>query len=111
MEQVAEKSKAIHEMTDVLKLLSDKSRLSMLALLRERELCVCDLVDLIGISQPGVSQHLKKLKTAGLVSETRKGTWIYYSLNVEDKPFIQTVLSYIPSQKEKIEQMKNNCCE
>jgi ArsR family transcriptional regulator, arsenate/arsenite/antimonite-responsive transcriptional repressor len=63
------------------------------------------------LSQPGVSQHLRKLKAAGLVRETRKGTWIYYSLNVEDKPYIEAVLSYIPSQKQKIDQMKNNCCD
>jgi ArsR family transcriptional regulator len=110
VEQLQEKSETILEMSDTLKMLGDKSRLTMLALLRERELCVCDLVDLIGMSQPGVSQHLRKLKSAGLVNETRKGTWIYYSLNVEDKPYIQAVLNYIPSLKEKIEQLKG-CCD
>jgi ArsR family transcriptional regulator len=110
VEQLQIKSETILEMSDTLKMLGDKSRLTMLALLRERELCVCDLVDLIGMSQPGVSQHLRKLKSAGLVNETRKGTWIYYSLNVEDKPYIQAVLNYIPSLKEKIEQQKG-CCD
>lgn len=99
----------IQATSDMLKILSDKSRLTMLALLREGELCVCDLVDLTGISQPGVSQHLKKLKIAGLVNETRKRQWIYYSLNIQDKPYVQAILDTIPSLKEKIDQMKNNC--
>jgi ArsR family transcriptional regulator len=99
----------INEMAENFKLLGDKSRLTMLALLKERPLCVCDFVDLIGMSQPGVSQHLRKLKDAGLVRETRKGTWIYYSLNIDDKPYIGAVLDYIPSLKEKIAQLKNEC--
>jgi ArsR family transcriptional regulator len=100
----------IQELSETLKILSDRSRLTMLALLREGELCVCDLVDLTGLSQPGVSQHLKKLKTAGLVNETRKSQWIYYSLNIGDKPHVQAVLDTIPSLKDKIDKLKNSCC-
>jgi ArsR family transcriptional regulator len=101
----------IHEMAEHLKLLGDKTRLTILALLKERALCVCDIVELLETSQPNVSQHLRKLKDSGLVAETRKGQWIYYSLNVENKPYIQAVLSCIPSLKEKIDRMKNDCCE
>jgi ArsR family transcriptional regulator len=101
----------IQEIAEQLKLLGDRTRLTLLALLKERPLCVCDLVDLLETSQPNVSQHLRKLKDAGLVAETRKGQWIYYSLNIENKPYIQAVLSYIPSLKEKIDRMKNDCCE
>ncbi|WP_397375523.1 ArsR/SmtB family transcription factor [Paenibacillus sp. EPM92] len=100
----------IQEMSELLKILSDQSRLSMLALLREGELCVCDLVELVGLSQPGVSQHLKKMKAVGLVNETRKSQWIYYSLNIDDKPYVKAVLDTIPSLKDKIDSMKNRCC-
>lgn len=100
----------IDAISEHLKLISDKSRLMMLAYLREQALCVCDIVDLVGLSQPGVSQHLRKLKNADLVNETRKGTWIYYSLNLNDKPHVQAVLNYIPSQKEKVSQLKG-CCD
>lgn len=93
------------------KLLGDKSRLTMLALLKERALCVCDIVELLETSQPNVSQHLRKLKAAGLVNETRKGQWIYYSLNIEEKPHIGAILEHIPSLKAKIDSMKNDCCE
>lgn len=57
-------------MAENLKILGDKSRLTILTLLKERELCVCDIVDLLSISQPNASQHLRKMKAAGLVNES-----------------------------------------
>ncbi|MBP1156483.1 MULTISPECIES: metalloregulator ArsR/SmtB family transcription factor [unclassified Paenibacillus] len=99
----------IQEMSEIFKLLGDKTRLTIVALLKEKELCVCDIVEFIGMSQPGISQHLRKLKAGGLVSEKRQGQWIYYSLKIEDKPYLRDLLNYIPSLKE-IE-TKNNCCE
>ncbi len=101
---------ATQEMSEVYKLLGDKTRLTILALLKEQELCVCHLVDILEMSQPNISQHMRKLKSAGLVQETRKGQWIYYSLHVEDKPFVQLALEHVPSVKEKIEKYNNNCC-
>lgn len=98
-------------MAEQFKLLGDKTRLTMLALLKERALCVYEIVDLLETSQPNASQHLRKLKDAGLVMETRKGQWIYYSLSVDNKPSIQAALSHIPSLKEKIDRMNNSCCE
>jgi ArsR family transcriptional regulator len=94
---------------DKLKLLSDKSRLSMLALLRERELCVCEFVDILGLSQPGVSQHLAKLKAAGLVSESRRGQWIYYSLQLEGAPYVQDVLKHVPSMESELARITSTC--
>ncbi|WP_163858900.1 ArsR/SmtB family transcription factor [Paenibacillus elgii] len=99
----------INEMADSFKLLGDKTRLTILALLKERALCVCDLVELLGTSQPNASQHLRKLRAAGLVNETRKGHWIYYSLNLEHKPYLQSALDSVPSFKETIGQLKNVC--
>lgn len=99
----------IDEMADSFKLLGDKTRLTIVALLKERALCVCDLVELLETSQPNTSQHLRKLRAAGLVNETRKGQWIYYSLNLEHKPYLQAVLDSVPSFKEKIGQLKNVC--
>lgn len=89
----------IHEMVEKLKLLSDGTRLTILTLLKDREFCVCELVDILEISQPGVSQHLRKLKSQGLVKEDKRGQWVYYSLNVDDKPYIKSVLEYTPDSR------------
>ncbi|MEK8130444.1 metalloregulator ArsR/SmtB family transcription factor [Paenibacillus filicis] len=96
-------------MAERLKLLGDKTRLTIVAYLKERALCVCDIVELMHTSQPNISQHLRKLKAAGIVNETRKGQWIYYSLTVDDKPYIQEILRHLPSLKEQVDQLKNTC--
>ncbi|MBW4564716.1 MAG: metalloregulator ArsR/SmtB family transcription factor [Mojavia pulchra JT2-VF2] len=62
--------------------LSDPIRISVLELLRQQELCVCDLCDALGVTQSKLSFHLKTLKEAGLVNSRQEGRWIYYSLNI-----------------------------
>ncbi|WP_434659359.1 ArsR/SmtB family transcription factor [Paenibacillus polymyxa] len=84
---------------DHLKLLGDKTRLAMLTLLREREWCVCEFVDIFDMSQPAISQHLRKLKSQGMVKEERRSQWVYYSLNVDDKPHVQAVLECMPDSQ------------
>ncbi len=64
----------------VCRALGDETRLQILALLRVRELCGCELVDLLGISQPAISEHLRRLKDAGLVVDDRRGMWVCYRL-------------------------------
>ncbi|WNS45050.1 metalloregulator ArsR/SmtB family transcription factor [Paenibacillus sp. MMS20-IR301] len=86
----------LNDLAEDLKLLGDKIRLTILTLLQEREWCVCELVDLFDISQPAVSQHLRKLKSSGLIKEQKKGQWVYYSLNIEDKPHIKAILDFAP---------------
>lgn len=100
----------IQEMSELFKLLGDKTRLTIVGLLKDQELCVCDIVDHVGISQPGVSQHLRKLKAGGLVNENRKGQWIYYSLKVEKNPYFRDVLAQVPSIKNEIPS-SDRCCE
>ena len=55
-------------------------RLGLVAALARRELCVCELVDLLGVPQPLVSHHLAALRAAGLVRDRRDTQWVYYSL-------------------------------
>ena len=62
----------------LLKTLADPTRLKLLKLIMVEEFCVCELQELLQISQPAVSQHMAKLKTAGLVTERRAGMWTYY---------------------------------
>jgi ArsR family transcriptional regulator len=93
----------IDTMAETFKLLGDKTRLSIMGLLRERELCVCNVVDILQMSQPSISQHLRKMKAGGLVSEYRRGKWTYYSLTIDDKPYVKHALDSIPSQADRIE--------
>ncbi|WP_418303192.1 ArsR/SmtB family transcription factor [Paenibacillus yonginensis] len=101
----------IDEMSDHMKLLADKTRLTIMALLKEREMCVCDIVDILETSQPNVSQHLKKLKLGGLVHETKKSQWVYYSLNVEDKPYLESVMNQLPCMKSQLEGRTGLSCD
>ncbi len=101
---------SIAEMAETLKLLSDKTRLTIMALLKEREMCVCDIVELLETTQPNISQHLKKLKTGGIVNETRRSQWVYYSLNIDDKPYLKEILDQLPSMKDRIQSLGSNSC-
>ncbi len=62
--------------------LSDPLRLQVLDLLRNREICVCDLCDALTVTQSKLSFHLKVLKESQLVRARQEGRWIYYSLNL-----------------------------
>jgi ArsR family transcriptional regulator len=62
--------------------LSEPLRLQVIELLRERELCVCELCEYLGVAQSKLSFHLKILKEAQLVCTRQEGRWIYYSLNL-----------------------------
>jgi DNA-binding transcriptional ArsR family regulator len=63
-----------------LRVLADEVRLRILGLLADRELCVCEMVGVLKLSQPLVSHHLRVLRDAGLLSSRRRGKWIYYTL-------------------------------
>lgn len=67
----------IEAMAEEFKVLGDKTRLRILSLLQGREICVCDLTEVLEISQPGVSQQMRHLRQAGFVNERREGQWIY----------------------------------
>ncbi len=65
----------------VFQALADKTRLSILQLLKERELCVSDICKFFSITQPSISHHLDMLKKAGLVSSEKRGREVFYSFN------------------------------
>lgn len=88
MLEIAPRSAAASEMVSegtgrALRALGDEKRLRIAALLSDGELCVCDLAARVEMKQPLLSFHLKTLREAGLVRATRRGKWIYYSLNSE----------------------------
>lgn len=70
----------MRETTNLLKALTDETRLRILALLGQGELCVCDLMAVLQLPQSTVSRHLALLKSAGWVIDRRQGLWMYYRL-------------------------------
>jgi ArsR family transcriptional regulator len=67
----------------VLKAVADPARLRLLSMIASHpdgEICVCDLTEPLGLSQPTVSHHLKVMTTAGLVEREKRGVWAYYRI-------------------------------
>ncbi|WP_339227432.1 metalloregulator ArsR/SmtB family transcription factor [Oceanobacillus sp. FSL K6-2867] len=92
----------------ILKLLGDKTRLIMVKILDTHDCCVCEFVEIFKMSQPAISQHLRKLKDIGLVKEERRGQWIFYSTdkNNEYYSFVKMILKQLPNQDEKLIELK-----
>ncbi len=78
-----------------LKATADLNRIKLLACMNNGEVCVCDFVDVLGISQPAVSQHLRKLKEAGIITERKVGTWKHYRLVENQTPLMTGILEQI----------------
>jgi len=64
----------------VYKALGDKTRLRMVQLLKVRELCVCEMMAALNLTQPTASHHLGILENAGIVKERKDGRWVFYSI-------------------------------
>jgi ArsR family transcriptional regulator, arsenate/arsenite/antimonite-responsive transcriptional repressor len=72
----------LKKLTKILKALADESRLRIVALLKERNcLCVCEITEIIGLSQPTISSHLKKLQDAEVITCSKDGLWVNYNLD------------------------------
>lgn len=74
----------MENLLDVLKALSDETRLRILNLLYERELCVCDVMETLQITQAKASRHLIYMKNAGLVKDRKQAQWAYYAMQKDD---------------------------
>ena len=74
----------MNELTSIFKALSDETRLRIIKLLEQGELCVCDIVAALDMVQPKVSFHLNALKEAGLIKDRKAGRWIHYRLDTSD---------------------------
>lgn len=70
----------MENLSDVLKALSDETRLRILNIVYEKELCVCDIMETLKISQAKASRHLIYMKNAGLLKDRRSAQWVYYSI-------------------------------
>ncbi|MDA8212720.1 MAG: metalloregulator ArsR/SmtB family transcription factor [Clostridia bacterium] len=71
----------MRKLAEFFKALGDENRLKIVQMLAEKEMCVCEVIDRLDLSQPAISHHLKILRQAGLVKDTKEGKWVYYALN------------------------------
>ncbi|CAH2212226.1 ArsR/SmtB family transcription factor [Tepidibacter aestuarii] len=71
------------KMVEIFKALSDKNRLLILDMLSCGELCACDIIEGLNLTQPTISHHMKILQKANLVNVKKEGKWMRYSLNLE----------------------------
>jgi len=74
------------------KALADETRLRILSLLEVREMCVCEVMVALGMTQPNASHHLGILENVGLVKRRKEGKWVYYS--VSDQELLETLLTF-----------------
>jgi len=84
----SKESKKISSLSTLLKLVTEESRLKLLCILKEKEHCVCELMEQVEMSQSLVSHHLKDLKDADIVTDEKKGLRVYYSLTKKGKHII-----------------------
>lgn len=75
------------------KCLADETRLKCLMLIcHQTELCVCELIAALNLSQPKISRHLAQLRQHGLVSGKRQGQWVFYSINSQLNDWAKSVM-------------------
>ena len=76
----------MREFITITKALADKNRVRALMLLRQGELCLCQIIEMLGLAPSTVSKHMAVLREARLVESSKRGRWIYYRLAGKDAP-------------------------
>ena len=107
-------------LTDMEKLfaaLADKTRLRLLNLIRDEEVCVCFFVEALDESQPKISRHLAYLRKSGLVTARREGKWMHYRINEPEDENLRRILHETisalteePEMHEEYEKLIEACC-
>lgn len=105
------------EMENLFLALADKTRLRLLNLMRENEICVCFFTEVLGESQPKVSRHLAYLRNAGIVSARREGKWMNYKIEFPENQYaadlLEKTLNWLKAQddmREDYEKLTKVCC-
>ena len=92
--------RGMRDLTALGQAIADPTRVRIIAALRRGQLCVCELVDALEISQSTLSGHLQVLRRTGMVTIKKEGRWIYYSLAHRKTALIEGIFSQIPPDGE-----------
>lgn len=95
-------------MDQIFKALSEESRLRILSMLFQMELCVCDIEDVLQLTQSNVSRHLTILRNAGIIKSYKNAQWIYYSINDEFKMDNEELYRYLELRINKLSTYKQD---
>ena len=97
--------------------LADPTRLRLLNLIADKEICVCYFVEILGTSQPKISRHLAYLRRAGIVAARRQGRWMHYRLVVPHDSVASSILKETlkhlrerPDMRRDYSSLDNACC-
>ena len=91
-----EVGRPLSEMAKTFALAGNEVRLKILLLLQEEQrLCVCDLSEILEMKIPAISQHLRKMKDAGMVFTEREGTVIYYQISERTGPVLENIINIV----------------
>jgi ArsR family transcriptional regulator len=90
------------------KALSDRTRLRIMALLAQGEICVCEIHESLGIPQPTASRHLAYLRRSGIVQDRRQGLWVYYRLSEQADPVVRGVIGAVGRG---LDYVRAKCCD
>jgi DNA-binding transcriptional ArsR family regulator len=103
-DKVVNTENAFSRLSAVLSLAANEVRLKILYLLEEeKELCPCDLSDILGMSIPAVSQHLRKMKDGNIIQSRKEGQTIYYSLKPQHLKMLRSLFKYVNELNAKME--------
>ncbi|MCB2290031.1 metalloregulator ArsR/SmtB family transcription factor [Clostridium sp. CS001] len=92
------------ELVEVLKVLGDENRIRILNLLRDGELCVCEIESILELNQSNVSRHLTRLSSVKLIKSYKKAQFIYYTINDETISNYEFIREILTSEVNKIEE-------
>lgn len=86
----------IMDQADFFKCLSDSTRLDILKIILARQnVCVCEITEILQLSQPKISRHLALLRNLSILLDERKGQWVYYRLNPDLPEWVNAVLNVL----------------
>ena len=93
---IKQKERSFQQLANVLDLAGNEVRLKILYLLEEEnELCPCDLSDILNMSMPAVSQHLRKLKDGNVIHSRKEGQTIFYSVKEDHIKVLRPFFKYL----------------
>jgi ArsR family transcriptional regulator len=112
------KNKQPFAMDLLFRALADPTRLRLLNLIADKEICVCFFVEILGISQPKISRHLSYLRRAGIAAARRQGRWMHYRLVVPQDAVAASILKETlqhlrerPDMRRDDSRLNSACCK